>query len=121
LRGRSASVSARELRPAAVLLVAPSCDCLDAVRHVVTAAAPLRLVTYVVESGTSLRQAESLAARAGGDVGPYADERGTLAAAYRLRTDAALVLVRSDGVVTRVVDAVGPSLRLDAAMRELVV
>jgi hypothetical protein len=102
------------------MLVAPSCDCLDALRHVVAAAAPLRLVTYVVEAGTSPAQVEGLAARAGGDVGPYTDPEGVLARTYGLRTDAALVLVRADGVVTRVVDAVGPTLRLDAALRELV-
>lgn len=120
LQGRTRATSARDLRPAVLMLVAPNCDCVDALRHVVSAAAPLRLVTYVVESGPSLRQAESLAARAGGDVGPYHDPGGALAAAYRLRTDAALVLVRADGVVTRVIDAVGPTLRLDAALRELV-
>jgi hypothetical protein len=120
LRGRIRPSQSRELRPAIVMLVAPDCGCVTALRQVVRDAARLRLVTYVVEAGDSLAQPESLAAQAGGDVAPYADPAGTLAAAYRLRTHAALVLVRSDGVVTQVVDAVGPALRLDTALRALV-
>jgi hypothetical protein len=121
LRGRIRTTPARELRPAVVMLVAPDCRCIGALRRVVAAAAERGLLTYVVQSGDSLDQPESLAAQAGGDVAPYADPTGTLAAAYRLRSDAALVLVRSDGVVTQVVAAVGPALRLDAALRALVV
>jgi hypothetical protein len=120
LKGRLRTTPARELRPAVVMLVADGCDCLAALRHVVAAAAPLRLVTYVVQAGDSLDQPETLAAQAGGDVAPYADPAGALATAYRLHTDAALILVRSDGVVTQIVDAGGPALRLDAALRALV-
>jgi hypothetical protein len=120
LRGRVRTAPARELRPGVVMLVRPDCGCVRALRQVVAAAAPLRLVTYVVESGDSLTQVESLAAQAGGDVAPYADPAGALAPAYGLRSQAALVLVRADGVVTQVIDAVGPALRLDAALRALV-
>jgi hypothetical protein len=120
LRGRVTEAQARSLRPAVVMLVAPSCDCLRAVRQVVTEAARVRVVTYVVEAGTSLDQAQSLALQAGGDVGPYADPDGVLARTYGLRSSAALVLVRDDGVVTQVVAAVSPSLRLATALRGLV-
>jgi hypothetical protein len=120
LRGRVRTTPSRELRPAVVLLIAPDCGCVTAVRQVVAAAARQRLVTYLVQAGDDLAQPELLAAQAGGDVAPYADPRGALAAAFRLRSKAALVLVRSDGVVTQVVGAVGPALRLDAALRALV-
>jgi hypothetical protein len=120
LRGRVRTSPSRDLRPGVLMLVAPSCDCVNALRQVVAEASRARLVTYVIEAGDSLRQAETLAAQAGGDVGPYADPAGTLAAAYRLRSPAALVLVRRDGVVTQVVPAVGPSLRLATALRALV-
>ncbi|MDQ1710974.1 MAG: hypothetical protein QOE45_424 [Frankiaceae bacterium] len=120
LRGRVRTANARELRPAVVMLVAPGCDCVEAVRHVVREAAAYRLVTYLVETGDSPAGTEILAARAGGDVGPYADPAGALAAAYGLRTDAALVLVRADGVVTQTVAAVGPALRLGTALAALV-
>jgi hypothetical protein len=120
LRGRVEEQPARSLRPGVVMLVAPGCRCVSAVRQVVAEAARYRLVTYLVESGESLRQVEVLAAQAGGDVGPFADPAGALAAAYGLRTAAALVLVRGDGVVTQVVGAVGPSLRLGTALRALV-
>lgn len=120
LHGRVEDVAARELRPGVLMLVAPACDCVTSLRQVVAAAARLRLVTYVVAAGDSRDQAELLAAQAGGDVGPYADPSGALARAYRLHTAAALVLVRADGVVTQVVDAVGPSLQLLPALRGLV-
>jgi hypothetical protein len=119
LRGRVRTENARALRPAVVMLVAPDCRCVDAVRHVVREAAAFRLVTYLVQAGESLTQTEILAAQAGGDVGPYADPGGALATAYGLHTDAALVLVRGDGVVTQTVAAVGPSLRLGTALRGL--
>jgi hypothetical protein len=120
LTGRGGAVPARDLRPAVLVLAAPDCGCLEAVRQVVTAAAPVRVVTYVVEAGPSLEQAATLAARAGGDAGAFADPGGALARAYGLRSPAALVLVRSDGVVTQVVPAVAPSLSLDRALRGLV-
>lgn len=120
LRGSVTESTARSLRPAVVMLVAPSCDCLGAVRQVVAEAARARIVTYVVEAGSSLDQVRSLALQAGGDVGPYVDPGGVLAEAYGLRSSAALVLVRDDGVVTQVVDAVSPSLRLATALRGLV-
>ncbi len=120
LSGRAQPDHARDLRPGVVMLVAPSCDCLTSVRQVVTAAASEGLVTYLVEAGTSLDQVLSLASRAGGRVGPYADPGGALARAYGLRTTAALVLVRDDGVVTQVVAAVGPTLRLTEPLRHLV-
>lgn len=120
LRGRVRTTPARELRPGIVMLVRAHCDCETALRQVVSAAAGHRLVTYVVEAGDSLAQVELLAARAGGDVGPYADPTAALATAYRLRSAAALVLVRRDGVVTQVIDAISPALRLDVALRALV-
>jgi hypothetical protein len=119
LRGRVTPQQARALRPGIVMLVAPECRCVTAVRQVVAEAARYGLVTYLVESGESLRQVEVLAAQAGGDVGPFADPAGALARAYGLSSDAALVLVRADGVVTQVVGAVGPSLRLGTALRAL--
>lgn len=118
LSGRSKPENARALRPAVVMLVAPDCGCVDAIRHVVREAAAFRLVTYVVQAG-DLAQPVRLAAQAGGDVGPFADPTGVLAAAYGLHTDAALVLVRADGVVTQTVAAVGPALRLGPALRAL--
>lgn len=120
LQGQFAATPARQLRPAILLLMRPGCTCVETVRQVVTEAAPLRLATYVVEAGTSFAAAVSLAAQSGGEAGGFADPGGVLAAAYRLRSDAALVLVRSDGVVHSVVAAVAPSLRLDAALRALV-
>jgi hypothetical protein len=118
LSGRSKPENARALRPAVVMLVAPDCGCVDALRHVVREAAAYRLVTYVVQAG-DLAQPVRLAAQAAGDVGPFADPNGALAAAYGLHTDAALVLVRADGVVTQTVAAVGPALRLGPALRAL--
>lgn len=120
LSGRVQPSRARDLRPGVVVLVAPSCDCLAAVRQVVAAASRHGLVTYLVESGTSVGEVATLAVRAGGQVGPYADPGGALARAYGLHTTAALVLVRDDGVVTQVIDAVAPSLRLDQALERLV-
>lgn len=120
LRGRLGVTPARQLRPAVVMLVRPGCDCVAAVRQVVAAAAPLRLATYVVEAGASFSFAASLAVRSGGEAGGFADPEGALAAAYGLRTDAALVLVRTDGVVHSVVAAIAPSLRLAPALRALV-
>jgi hypothetical protein len=120
LTGRAQPDHARDLRPGVVMLVGPSCDCLTSVRQVVAATAREGLVLYLVEAGASLDQVLSLATRAGGRVGPYADPGGALARAYGLRTAAALVLVRDDGVVTQVVEAVGPSLRLTEPLRHLV-
>ena len=120
LSGRAQPDHARDLRPGVVRLVAPSCDCLTSVRQVVAAAAREGLVTYLVEAGTSIDQVLSLASRAGGRVGPYVDPGGALARAYDLHSAAALVLVRDDGVVTQVVAAVGPSLRLAEPLRHLV-
>jgi hypothetical protein len=120
LRGRFGVTQARQLRPAVVMLVRTGCDCVAAIRQVVAETAPLRIATYVVEAGTSFSFATSLAAQSGGEAGGFADPEGALAAAYRLRTDAALVLVRGDGVVHSVVAAIAPSLRLDPALRALV-
>lgn len=120
LRGRVGVTPARQLRPAIVMLVRTGCDCVAAIRQVVAEAAPLRLATYVVEAGTSFSFAVSLAVQSGGEAGGFADPEGALAAAYRLRSDAALVLVRADGVVHSVVAAIAPSLRLAPALRALV-
>ncbi len=119
LSGRIRPERSRELRPGVFLLVAPDCGCLAAVRKLARDTAPLGLVTYVVQAGADRRQVDRLAAAAGGRMAPYADPAGVLASTYRLRSPAALVLVRADGIVTRVIDAVGSSLRLGAALREL--
>lgn len=120
LRGRYGVTPARQLRPAVLVLAAPACRCVEVVRQVVADATPRGVVTYVVQAGASADAAQLLAAQAGGDAGGFADPDGVLAATYRLRTDAALVLVRRDGVVTQVVAGVAPSLNLDSALRALV-
>ena len=120
LRGRYGVTPARQLRPAVVMLARPGCDCVEIVRQVVEDATPAGVVTYVVVAGPATGDAERIAAQAGGDAGAFTDPDGALAAVYRLRTDAALVLVRRDGVVTQVVAGVAPSLQLGSALRALV-
>lgn len=120
LQGRYGVTPARQLRPAVVMLTRPACDCVEIVRQVVEDATPAGVVTYVVVAAATPGDAERIAAQAGGDAGAFADPEGVLAAAYRLRTDAALVLVRRDGVVTQVVAGVAPSLQLRSALRALV-
>jgi hypothetical protein len=119
LRNHGGPTGSRRLRPGVVFLVANGCACIDQIRQVVAEAAPYRLVTYVVSAGADASFAESLAAQAGGQAAGFADENGVLASAYRLHTPAAVVLVRRDGVVTQVVAAVAPSLRLAPSLAEL--
>lgn len=120
LRNRQGPVDSRRLRPGVVFLVADDCACVEQIRQVVAEAAPFRLVTYVVHAGSDPSVAETLAAQAGGAAAGFADEQGVLATAYRLHTKAAVVLVRRDGVVTQVVAAVAPSLRLASSFAGLV-
>ena len=108
----------RSLRPAVLFLVGTGCACVTEVRQVVAAAAPLRLTTYVVAPGAG--DAQRIAAQSGGRAAGFADPGGALAAAYGVRHNVTLVLVRADGVVSQVVPAVAPSLRLDPALRALV-
>ena len=118
LDGRNGGTPARGLRPAVLLLTRPGCGCVTVVRQVVADATPLGIVTYVITAGP-VADAERVAVQAGGDAGAFADPGAVLATTYGLRTDAALVLVRSDGVVTQVVAGVAPSLRLDRSLRAL--
>lgn len=109
---------ARSLRPAVVFLVGEGCACVAEVRRVVAAAAPLRIVTYVVAPDAT--DAQRIAAQSGGQAAGFADPGGALASAYGVRANVTLVLVRRDGVVNQVVAAVAPSLRLGPALRALV-
>lgn len=120
LHGRTGTARARQLRPAVLLLAAPGCGCVEIVRQVVADATPVGVVTYVVMAGQGTGAAERIAVQAGGSAAGFADPDGVLARTYGLRTEAALVLVRADGVVTQVVAGVAPSLQLGKALRALV-
>ena len=121
LHSRYGQTPARQLRPAVVLLTRADCDCVRVVRQVVADATPLGIVTYVVVKGRRVEDAVRIAAQAGGDAAGFADPAGVLDATYGpVTTDAALVLVRRDGVVTQVVAGVAPSLQLGRALRALV-
>lgn len=109
-------VSARELRPAVLLLVAPGCACTDKVRHVVaqTAGHPVQL--YLVGERSEV---SALAAAAGGQVVRLADDGGALARAYLGQASATVVLVRATGVVSEIIDGIATSLQLDPAIRRM--
>jgi hypothetical protein len=110
------AVSARDLRPAVLLLVAPGCDCTDKARHVVSQTAGHRVQLYLVGARA---QVIALASVAGGEVVPVADDGGALASAYLGDASAAVVLVRDDGVVSEIIAGVASSLRLDSAIRRM--
>lgn len=116
MNGRTGPVSARELRPAVLLVVAPGCDCTDKVRLVVSQTARHPVQLYLVGGRAQIL---ALTKVAGGSVVPLADDGGVLARAFLRQATATVVLVRSDGTVSEIIDGVATSLRLDPAMRRM--
>lgn len=111
LHGRSKTTQSRDLRPGAVLLVPYPCECLQRLRHVVAQADGSRVRVYIV-GYNGREQVDRLAAAAGRGVVPLLDPRRRLQQAYRPGPQAVLLLVRRDGVVTRIFDGVSPELDL---------
>jgi hypothetical protein len=113
---RDGPISARELRPAVLLVVASRCECTDKVRHVVaqTAGHPVQL--YLVGDRSDVT---ALAGVAGGAVVGLADDGGALSRAYLGQADAAVVLVRANGLVSEIIGGIATSLQLDPAIRRM--
>lgn len=103
LQGARRDHYARDLRPAALLLVQYPCDCTRKLRQVATQADGQRVKVYVV--GFNGRpQIDRLAQEIGFDVVPLLDEARILERTYRPSVDGTLLLVRRDGVVSRILD-----------------
>lgn len=111
LHGRARSRSARELRPAVVMLVRYPCECFRQLVHVAAQASGSKVRVYVV-GFNGRAQVDRLADSAGRGVVPLVDPLRTLDAVYHPGPRAMLLLVRRDGVVQEIVDGVPPNMEL---------
>lgn len=118
LSGVDDDYEARDLRPAIILLVQFPCDCSGKVRQVATQADGRKVPVYLV-GFRGRPQVDRLAKEIGFGVVPLVDELGVLDAAYSPTADATLLLVRRDGVVTRIVGGVYDEIELGPSLPSL--
>lgn len=117
--GRTPAVASRSLRPGVLVLLPPRCGCTDVLDRLSGQAHEFALRYALVSAGTSDPQLPGLL----GDIRrgraePFLDSGGTLAGAYA-RRGLTLLLVRDDGVLTKVVHDPGRDDRLEPALRRL--
>jgi hypothetical protein len=103
VRGRQHGKAVRDLRPAVILLVQYPCECAGRVKHVAAQADGEKVRVYLV-GFHGRTQVDRLAEASGRNVVPLVDDANALSRAYDTGSDATLLLVRRDGVVTQIVD-----------------
>lgn len=109
--------TARELRPAVLVLIPPGCACDAHVRHIAAETARHPVPVHLL--GGASKEINRVIGESRGRVRTLVNRDGALARTYLTDGSVTLVLVRSDGVVSRIVRGVRPGLSLDAAMDRL--
>lgn len=114
------TISARDLRPAVVLLAPPGCDCDAQVHSLVGQAQAYRLSVYLIGPPAQHSSLANLAAGPGQAVPVVVDDpSGTFATTYEPQ-ELTAVLVAADGVIERVVTGIDADTHLEAQLRPLV-
>lgn len=105
----------RALRPAVVMLVPAKCDCAGQIRSVASAAEHARLHVTVIGTSMPTRPANVSASL----VSLRSEPTGVLLPDYAVKSKPVTLLVRPDGVVSRVLHSLPTSAKLDNDVRQL--
>ncbi|MEO8556457.1 MAG: hypothetical protein ABI474_07275 [Actinomycetota bacterium] len=117
LQDGGATIPARALRPAVIVVVPPACDeCAELLTTLAPQVASFGYSMVAVGAPGQEQQLTALAETVGTTrLATLVDQQGTLRAAYGL-TGSTIVLVRNDGVVVDVVRDPTPETRIEGAL-----